>query len=247
MPLRSLFPAKLRRFTWFLVASSPRASLSPTWGSTYCRISSLSTTEWGLPGVRRNSELSLVYWANLRRSTPTLPCPSKKEFLLMRSPASTTHGGGGPLSMPPNNSMQRTVLRAAADADRPRASRLRHAIQPAVAADSQPSSLRSGGCLHTERQDRWMDMSKARFTCPCCGHRTPSGPPGSCGICEVCFWEDDGVQLLDPASRGGANGPSLMECQANYVRVGACENRFLGDVRPPEAVETREPDWRLAQ
>jgi hypothetical protein len=63
----------------------------------------------------------------------------------------------------------------------------------------------------------------------------------------VCFWEDDGVRLLDPAYRGGANAPSLMECQANFARVGACEERFLGDVRSPGAAEKRDPDWRPAQ
>lgn len=90
-------------------------------------------------------------------------------------------------------------------------------------------------------------MSEARFTCPCCGHRTLSEPPGSHEICEVCFWEDDGVQLLDPAYRGGANGPSLMECQANFGRVGACEERFLGKVRLPDAAERHDPEWRPAQ
>jgi hypothetical protein len=70
--------------------------------------------------------------------------------------------------------------------------------------------------------------------------------PGSYDICEVCFWEDDGVQLLDPAFAGGANAPSLMECQANYARVGACEERFVDNVRPATADETRDPEWRPA-
>jgi hypothetical protein len=90
-------------------------------------------------------------------------------------------------------------------------------------------------------------MSEVRFTCPCCGYRTLAGPPGSYEICEVCFWEDDGVQLLDPAYRGGANGPSLMECQTNFQRFGACEERFLDDVRPPRDQESRDPEWRAAE
>ena len=90
-------------------------------------------------------------------------------------------------------------------------------------------------------------MSEERFTCPCCGYRTFSEPPGSYDICHVCFWGDDPVQLLDPAYRGGANGPSLMECQANYLRLGACEERFLENVHPPDAAEARDPEWRLAQ
>jgi hypothetical protein len=91
------------------------------------------------------------------------------------------------------------------------------------------------------------DMSEARFTCPCCGHRTLDEPPGSYHICQVCFWEDDGVQLLNPAYQGGANRPSLMECQVNYRSFGACEERFRGNVRPPDAGETRDPEWRPAQ
>jgi hypothetical protein len=89
-------------------------------------------------------------------------------------------------------------------------------------------------------------VSATRFTCPCCGYRTLPEPPGSYEICEVCFWEDDGVQLLDPAYRGGANAPSLLECQANFMRVGACEDRFVNDVRPPRTEEGRDPEWRPA-
>jgi hypothetical protein len=89
-------------------------------------------------------------------------------------------------------------------------------------------------------------MADARFTCPCCGHRTLHQPPGSYDLCKVCFWEDDGVQLLDPAYRGGANASSLMECQANYQRFGACEERFIGNVRAPAAEEVQDPLWRPA-
>lgn len=90
-------------------------------------------------------------------------------------------------------------------------------------------------------------MSATRYTCPCCGYRTLHEPPGSYDICKVCFWEDDGVQLLDPAYPGGANKPSLTECQENFRRVGACEERFVGNVRPPEAQEIRDPEWRPAR
>lgn len=36
-------------------------------------------------------------------------------------------------------------------------------------------------------------------------------------ICDVCGWEDDGVQLANPTSRGGANRESLAEAQAKAV------------------------------
>ena len=90
-------------------------------------------------------------------------------------------------------------------------------------------------------------MSPRPFTCPCCGHRTFSGFPGSYELCGVCFWEDDGAQLLDPAHAGGANALSLMDSQANYARIGACEECFVDNVRPPTAVEVRDPDWRPAR
>jgi len=87
-------------------------------------------------------------------------------------------------------------------------------------------------------------MSEAPFTCPCCGFRTLTEGPGSYEICHVCYWEDDGVQLLDPAYRGGANKPSLMEGQANYKRTGASEERFIENVRSPAASEVRDAEWR---
>lgn len=90
-------------------------------------------------------------------------------------------------------------------------------------------------------------MSEVHFTCPCCGHQTLSQPPGSYDKCDVCFWEDDMVQLLDPAYRGGANELSLMECQANYTRLGACESRSIANVRPASAAEPRDPEWRPAE
>ena len=36
-------------------------------------------------------------------------------------------------------------------------------------------------------------------------------------ICEICGWENDGVQLDDPNYRGGANRKSLNEAKAAWV------------------------------
>ena len=84
------------------------------------------------------------------------------------------------------------------------------------------------------------------YTCACCGHRTLSRPPPSYEVCQVCYWQDDEVQLLDPGYRGGANGPSLVEAQACYQALGASEEQWLDDVRPPTPDEVRDPDWRPA-
>lgn len=90
-------------------------------------------------------------------------------------------------------------------------------------------------------------VSELRFTCPCCGYRSLPQLPGSYEICKVCFWQDDPVQLLDPSFRGGANRSSFMDSQANYQRIGASEDCFVGNVRAPTVAETRDPEWRPAQ
>ena len=85
-----------------------------------------------------------------------------------------------------------------------------------------------------------------RFTCPCCGHQSFKEWPGSFSICNICFWEDDSVQLLDPAYKGGANRLSLIECQENFLHVGACQERFVKNVRRATAEEPIDPLWRRA-
>jgi hypothetical protein len=75
------------------------------------------------------------------------------------------------------------------------------------------------------------------FRCPCCHHRTL--PERGYDICPVCFWEDDGQDDTDAdVIRGGPNGRlSLTEARANYIRIGACDERCLSAVRPPRADE----------
>ena len=87
-------------------------------------------------------------------------------------------------------------------------------------------------------------MQIDRYTCPCCGYRTFHGWPGSYEICHVCFWEDDPVQILDPWFRGGANRPSLVDAQENYVKLGAMEQRFLKNVRGVLSSDKRDDHWR---
>lgn len=72
------------------------------------------------------------------------------------------------------------------------------------------------------------------YACPCCGYKTlTEAPPGTYDICEICFWEDDGVQYHDPDYSGGANKVSLREAQSNYNKFGACEERCVKFVRKP--------------
>ena len=48
-----------------------------------------------------------------------------------------------------------------------------------------------------------------KIKCPCCGKTMVSEHD----ICEVCFWQNDPVQLYDPDFSGGANMMSLNEAR----------------------------------
>jgi len=63
--------------------------------------------------------------------------------------------------------------------------------------------------------------------CPCCGFYIGEETFYGChNICEICGWQDDHVQLANPACRGGANGDSFIEVQKRLlykVPVGISE------------------------
>jgi hypothetical protein len=79
------------------------------------------------------------------------------------------------------------------------------------------------------------------FRCPCCGYWTLDAR-GDYDICPVCFWEDDGQDDHDAdVVRGGPNGRlSLTQARVNFRQFGACEARFIVNVRPPRAEELPE-------
>lgn len=84
-----------------------------------------------------------------------------------------------------------------------------------------------------------------KYTCPCCGYKTLDvAPPGSFGICGICFWEDDNVQYEDPDYAGGANEPSLRQAQKNYRLFGACDEYCLQFVRKPNADDVKDETWQ---
>ena len=67
-----------------------------------------------------------------------------------------------------------------------------------------------------------------------------SEPPGSYGICSICRWEDDPVQLSRPGFAGGANKDSLWDHQQEILQD-----------HPPEQMSferyVRLPAWRPLQ
>jgi len=73
--------------------------------------------------------------------------------------------------------------------------------------------------------------------CPACGFLVFEGQYGSYVVCPICGWEDDGVQLANPCSGGGANKESLYERQrANLAHLPLT-------VSEAEGYE-RDPRWR---
>lgn len=84
-----------------------------------------------------------------------------------------------------------------------------------------------------------------KISCPCCGYKTfAEKPNGHYGICEVCFWEDDSIQLDDPNYEGGANKVSLRQGQRKFIEFGACEREMINNVRQPTKDEQRDETWK---
>ena len=55
--------------------------------------------------------------------------------------------------------------------------------------------------------------TKKKYSCPCCGEFDFDTPPGGHDICQICGWEDDGVQFDNPNFKPGANEMSLNEAR----------------------------------
>jgi hypothetical protein len=77
-----------------------------------------------------------------------------------------------------------------------------------------------------------------RYACLCCGYLTLSRR-GSCEVCRVCYWQDDGQSDHDAdVVRGTMNRDlSLTRARANFRRFGASHPLDVEFVRPPYADE----------
>ena len=87
-----------------------------------------------------------------------------------------------------------------------------------------------------------------RLPCPACGFLTVEECYGSYSICPVCGWEDDGVQLANHTSGGGANTESLAVAQQSALgkyplHVSASQGYSRsGNWRPLNIVEIAEAE-----
>jgi Cysteine-rich CPCC len=68
--------------------------------------------------------------------------------------------------------------------------------------------------------------------------------PMTFAICDVCFWEDDPIQLEDPNYKGGANRVSLRQAQWNFILFRACDEKMTKHTRRPTKEEERDENWK---
>lgn len=63
---------------------------------------------------------------------------------------------------------------------------------------------------------------EGKINCPVCG-KYEFEEIGDYDICEVCGWENDGLQMKNPNLKGGANRESLNEARKIYIKTGKYE------------------------
>ncbi|MEI3895112.1 MULTISPECIES: CPCC family cysteine-rich protein [Bacillus] len=84
-----------------------------------------------------------------------------------------------------------------------------------------------------------------KYTYPCRGYKTiEEEPPGTYEICNICYWEEDPVQLKEPDLEDGANEVSLRQAQRNFIAFGACGECFVKSVRNPTSEDVKDASWK---
>lgn len=83
-----------------------------------------------------------------------------------------------------------------------------------------------------------VNIDQHECPCPSCGFYTTGETEfGSYNICPLCNWEDDAVQLANPASSGGANSASLIAYQQRSM------DQFPLHIHAHDSY-MRDPQWR---
>lgn len=85
-----------------------------------------------------------------------------------------------------------------------------------------------------EEMEKSSDWKKVKpngneLQCPCCDYFT-LGEKGGYGICPICFWEDDGIDLEDLDAHSGPNHITLREGRLNFEKYGVCDSTMVKNV-----------------
>jgi len=75
-----------------------------------------------------------------------------------------------------------------------------------------------------------------KSACDCCGFLT-LGRKNIYEVCHVCYWEDDPAHSQNPKEVGGSNHISLEQARANFIKFGACEEKYAKAVSKPSPEE----------
>lgn len=76
----------------------------------------------------------------------------------------------------------------------------------------------------------------SRYACPCCKYYSfVDYDDAFFEICSICFWQND-TNELDKCS-GANHGLTLRQAQINFLKFGACDERFIGSTRKPREYE----------
>ncbi len=70
------------------------------------------------------------------------------------------------------------------------------------------------------------DLEPLLHACPICSFETLE-KRGEYFICDVCFWEDDGISELEPERYSGANRMTFSEAREHFRTNGTTRNRSL--------------------
>ena len=85
-----------------------------------------------------------------------------------------------------------------------------------------------------------MSDTKELFACPCCNYLTLP-VLGMYEICEVCFWEDDGIQ--DPDGYSMPNHLFLVQGHDNFLKLGACDERAVSLVHKDAKLRYKKQEF----
>lgn len=96
--------------------------------------------------------------------------------------------------------------------------------------------------LRLTSRSSWPKNEHGNYACCCCGYFTLAFAPGSNGICQVCLWQDNGIDWNMYWWDTG-NGVSVEQGRVNFEEHGCARGGAKSVSRPPRPDEHPRHDW----
>jgi hypothetical protein len=74
-----------------------------------------------------------------------------------------------------------------------------------------------------------VELTGDELQCPCCDYFT-LGKRSEYEICQICFWEDDGIDINNINIHSGPNHITLKQGRLNFAKYGACDSTMVKNV-----------------